>query len=81
MRPEFIALDDEEESADEGGRVEESRSWGIREIAGEDKELDKIDSLRLDDVGDGGGDGFGRVVNIFGAGRMSLPTEVFFPLL
>jgi hypothetical protein len=64
---------------DEGGRDEESKSWGRRERAGEDKAEfvdDNSDPLRfkLDDVGDG----FGRPVMIFVAGRMSLLTRPFF---
>jgi hypothetical protein len=69
---------------DEGGRDEESRSWGKRESAGEVEDnaelVDDDDPLRLD-VGDGGGDGFGRPVMIFVAGRMSLLTWPFFPLI
>ena len=69
---------------DEGGRDEESKSWGKREIAGEVEDnaelVDDDDPLRWD-VGDGGGDGFGRPVMIFVAGRMSLITWPFFPLV
>ena len=63
---------------DEGGKDEEIKSWGKREIAGEEEDnaelVDDDDPLRLEDVGDGGGDGFGRPVMIFVAGRMSLLT-------
>lgn len=75
-----VGVVSEDEAAglgDKGGRDEESKSWGRREIAGEDNELvddDNNDGLRLDDVGDGGGDGFGRDVIIFVAGRRSLLT-------
>lgn len=65
---------------DEGGRDEESKSWGRRERAGEDNaefvsDDDNSDPLRfkLDDVGDG----FGRPVIILVAGRMSLLTRPF----
>ena len=73
-----VALEEEVEAGfnDEGGRDVESKSWGKREIAGEGEdnaELVDDDDLRLDDVvGDGGGDGFGKPVMIFVAGRMSL---------
>ena len=70
---------------DEGGRDEEIKSWGKREIGGEEEDnaelVDDEDPLRLEDVGDGGGDGFGRPVMIFVAGRMSLLTWPFFPLI
>ena len=68
--------------SDEGGRDEESKSWGKREIAGEDNAelVEDNDPLRLEDVGDGGGDGFGRPVMIFVAGRMSLLTWLILPL-
>jgi hypothetical protein len=70
---------------DEGGRDEESKSWGKREIACEDEDnaelVEDDDPLRFNDVGDGGGDGFGRPVMIFAAGRMSLLTWPFFVLL
>ena len=71
---------------DEGGRDEESKSWGKREIADEGEDdnaelFDDVDPLRFNDVGDGGGDGFGRPVMIFVAGRMSLLTWPFFPLI
>lgn len=68
------------EWGDEGGRVEESKSWGRRESAGEVSEVvdDNNDGLRLDNVGDGGGEGFGREVMILVAGRMSLLNWAFF---
>lgn len=70
---------------DEGGRDDESKSWGKREIAGEDGDnaelVDDNDPLRLEDVGEEGGDGFGRPVMIFAAGRMSLLTWPIFPLI
>jgi hypothetical protein len=70
---------------DEVGRDEESNSWGKREIAGEDEDnaelVEDSDPLRLEDVGDGGGDGFGRPVMIFVAGRISLLTWPIFPLI
>ena len=65
---------------DKGGNDEESNSWGRREIAGEVSELvddDSKDGLRLDNVGDGGGDGFGREVLISAAGRISSLTWAF----
>lgn len=71
----------EDEAAElDGGRDEESKSWGIREIADEFVDEDNNDGLRLDDVGDGGGEGFGREVIIFVAGRRSLLAWDFFPL-
>ena len=70
---------------DEGGRDEESKSWGKSEIAGEDDDNAELvnddDPLRLEDVGEEGGDGFGRPVMIFAAGRMSLLTWPIFPLI
>ena len=81
-----VALEEEAEAGfnEEGGRDEESKSWGKREIAGEGEDnaelVDDDDPLRLD-VGDGGGDGFGRPVIIFVAGRMSLLAWPFFPLI
>ena len=63
-----------------GGRDAGSKSWGIREMADEFVDDDNNDGLRLDDVGDGGGEGFGREVIIFVAGRRSLLAWDFFPL-
>jgi hypothetical protein len=69
---------------DEGGRDEESKSWDKREIAGENEDnaelVEDDDPFHMDDVGDGGGDGFGRPVMIFVAGRMSWLVWPFFPL-
>lgn len=80
-----VASEEEVEAGfnDEEGKDEESKSWGKREIAGEGEDNAELvdDPLRLDDVGDGGGDGFGKPVMIFVAGRMSLLTWLFFPLI
>lgn len=66
---------------DESGRDEESKSWGKKEIAGEGEDnsepVDHNDPLRLDDGGDGG-DGFGRPVINFVAGRISLLNTPLF---
>ena len=67
---------------DDDGRDEEIKSWGKREIVGEEEDnAELVDPLRLEDVGDGGGDGFGSPVMILVAGRMSLLTWLFFPLV
>ena len=55
---------------------EESKSWGKREIADEGEDnaelVDDDDPVRLDDVGNG----TGRPVMIFVAGRMSLTDDL-----
>jgi len=66
---------------DTGGIEEESSSCGMKDIVGDVKEPKAnepvpIDGRLLDNRGEDGGDGFGIVVVILGAGRMTCGVAV-----